>query len=364
MVIGAGLVGLLMAREAQTRGLAVTVIDRGRAGDGASRASLNVLHGGLRSLQSLDVRAWRRSRRAQAWWRGEHSAHTRTLTCTMPLYRRSSRPPALLRAAFAVEGLLEQLSGAGDSGGRLVSRGQVLRHWDVPADGLLGAAEWDEVGLHGPIHLITGLVADIRASGGAVREETEAASLIDHNGRVAGVLLGDDQAIACGSVAFCVGGVARPLAAALDPSADVPGSRTVAWNVLFDQPMPSDRMLAVSAPPGRGRSLFLRGEAGRTLAGTAYARCHEGEPPLAADLARFEAEVRRAWPALGDAVVLEVRHGHLPDDGAPGTLRTRDRVIDHGLAGGTSGVWTLSGTKLTTAPLLVRDAALAMWGAA
>ena len=56
LVIGGGIVGACVARDAALRGLSVAVVERGDFGGGISWNSLKIVHGGLRSLQSLDVR--------------------------------------------------------------------------------------------------------------------------------------------------------------------------------------------------------------------------------------------------------------------------------------------------------------------
>ena len=57
LVVGAGIYGALAAWDAAQRGCAVALVDRGDFGGGTSFNSLKTLHGGLRSLQSLSLRA-------------------------------------------------------------------------------------------------------------------------------------------------------------------------------------------------------------------------------------------------------------------------------------------------------------------
>ncbi len=57
VVVGAGIYGALAAWEAARRGLTVALVDRGDFGGATSFNSLKTLHGGLRSLQSLNLPA-------------------------------------------------------------------------------------------------------------------------------------------------------------------------------------------------------------------------------------------------------------------------------------------------------------------
>src|SRR6478672_5461801 len=61
LVVGGGVYGLTMAYDAAQRGLSVALIERDDFGGGASFNHLRTIHGGLRYLQSLDIRRARES---------------------------------------------------------------------------------------------------------------------------------------------------------------------------------------------------------------------------------------------------------------------------------------------------------------
>ena len=60
LVIGAGVYGAATAWDAASRGLNVALIDRSDFGSGTSFHNLKTLHGGLRSLQAMNLRQMRR----------------------------------------------------------------------------------------------------------------------------------------------------------------------------------------------------------------------------------------------------------------------------------------------------------------
>ena len=75
VVVGGGIQGLMVAWEIARRGGRPLLLERNALGGGASNASLGIIHGGLRYLQSLDVRRWHRSRREQLWFAREFAAY-------------------------------------------------------------------------------------------------------------------------------------------------------------------------------------------------------------------------------------------------------------------------------------------------
>ena len=56
LVVGGGIHGLFTAYDAAARGLRVALIDRGDIGSGVSFNHQRTIHGGLRALQSMDIR--------------------------------------------------------------------------------------------------------------------------------------------------------------------------------------------------------------------------------------------------------------------------------------------------------------------
>ena len=61
LVVGGGIYGLTIAYDAAQRGLSVALIERNDFGSGASFNHLRTIHGGLRYLQSMDLRRARES---------------------------------------------------------------------------------------------------------------------------------------------------------------------------------------------------------------------------------------------------------------------------------------------------------------
>ncbi len=106
VIIGAGITGVCVAREAAGRGLRTLVIDKGDFGGGTSSATSKYIHGGIRYLESYQfgvVRESLRERRILALG-APHLVHqTRFL---MPAWRWSKPPTPLIGAGVALYDLL------------------------------------------------------------------------------------------------------------------------------------------------------------------------------------------------------------------------------------------------------------------
>ncbi|WP_197420494.1 NAD(P)/FAD-dependent oxidoreductase [Sphingomonas sp. CCH5-D11] len=364
IIVGGGIQGLVAALTAAEQGLRPLVLERGELGAGASTASMGVLHGGLRYLQSLDIGRWYRSRQNQDWFAREFPEHCEPLLCRMPLYRGALRSPLLFRGAFLAERWLSRLAFSAPRPPALpspprVARGDHALPPQVTKRGLVGVAEWSELAISDAPALLAAMAARVEAMGGDIRQQEEATELAERPG--GGLSLttrarGRENSYAGSTVLICAGGGARSLAARWDRDLPLLSARVLAFNLLFDRPMEPGVALALSAAPGRGRSFFLRAHQGGTLTGTFYHPLPEDlgrEPRPAVPQAlidRATAEIERAAPQLRGGRVIEVWAGALPDKTGRGvTLRNRDLIVDHAKHGGPRGLFTLLGTKLTTA---------------
>ena len=68
VVVGGGIDGIALAFEASRRGYRAVLLERADFGGGTSWSSLRIIHGGLRYLQSLNVRRFRESVAERRWF--------------------------------------------------------------------------------------------------------------------------------------------------------------------------------------------------------------------------------------------------------------------------------------------------------
>src|SRR5687767_5287891 len=66
LVIGGGIYGISVARDAALRGLRVALVEQGDFGHATSSNHQNIIHGGLRYLQHVDLKRMRDSVRERS----------------------------------------------------------------------------------------------------------------------------------------------------------------------------------------------------------------------------------------------------------------------------------------------------------
>jgi len=98
IVIGGGITGICVAREAASRGLSVALFEANDFGSGTSAATTKYIHGGIRYLEQYDIAVVReslRERRVLALGAPHLVEQTRFI---MPAWRWSKPPTALIGA--------------------------------------------------------------------------------------------------------------------------------------------------------------------------------------------------------------------------------------------------------------------------
>src|SRR5262245_31853469 len=103
LVVGGGIYGLTTAYDAAQRGLAVALIEREDFGSGASFNHLRTIHGGLRYLQTLDVKRARESVRERRTIARIAPHAVRPTPFALPLYRSILRGKLALRTGFVLD---------------------------------------------------------------------------------------------------------------------------------------------------------------------------------------------------------------------------------------------------------------------
>jgi glycerol-3-phosphate dehydrogenase len=369
IVIGAGVHGICVALEAAWRGLRPLLLERDDFAGATSWASLRILHGGLRYLQSLDLIRHRESSRERDWFLRHFPDLTRPLPCLMPLYNRGLKRPDAMAAALFLNDALSRGRNAGPPPDRRIPDGKVLspvetrdRFPAVRTDGLRGAAFWHD-GLMTHCQRLNMELLRWAVSAGAVALNYLAAdSLVRENGAVAGVrgrdrLSGQWREFRAPVVVNAAGPWCRPFAARHHRDAPALFRPQVAFNLLFDHSPPSEDAVAVWPRRPNARAYFLVPWRGRLFAGTLHAPWNgpiRSPAPPPALVREFIADVNDAVPglALSEDRVVRAYAGLLPakaDDSS--IMAPRPVWIDHGRNGGPPGFWTVSGNKYTTARL-------------
>ena len=100
LIIGGGIVGAGIARDAAMRGLSVALIEQGDFASGTSSKTSKLIHGGLRYLEHGRIRLVAESVREREVLRTIAPEVVNPLALLLPLYRDNSRPVWKIRAGL------------------------------------------------------------------------------------------------------------------------------------------------------------------------------------------------------------------------------------------------------------------------
>lgn len=109
VVIGAGIQGVGVAQAAAARGLSVAVLERRAAAIGTSSRSSKLIHGGLRYLETFQLKLVYESLRERRTLLRIAPHLVRLIPFHVPVYRGMSRGPWTLRAGLTLYALLGRL---------------------------------------------------------------------------------------------------------------------------------------------------------------------------------------------------------------------------------------------------------------
>ena len=363
LVVGGGIYGLTLACDAAERGLSVALVERDDFGAGSSFNHLRTIHGGLRYLQSFDLRRSRESiveRRTLA----RIAPHALApLPFVLPLGHSIAKGKLALGAAF----FIDRVVGIGRNrdvppalripGGRVVSRSNaILRYPGLRRQGLAGAAVWYDYVTTEPDRLTFSWAVAAAAHGAVLANHVEATAPLVDGRRVVGVRATDGATgrtleIGARLTVNATGGAVDRLLAPLGLSSQVPMLK--AMNLVTRRDAGTE---ALGGRSESGRHLFLVPWRERALFGTweSAGTCGPDETAVTeADVAAFIRELNQAFPSLDlkMADVTLVHRGIVPaavSHGGRVSLQGHEQIRDHA-SDGVDGLMSVAGTKYTTA---------------
>jgi glycerol-3-phosphate dehydrogenase len=192
VVIGAGINGAGIARDAAMRGLKVLLIDKGEPGEGTTVASTRLIHGGLRYLEHFEFGLVRESLREREILLRIAPHLVKPLAITIPIYKQSKRGRLMIRAGMILYDLLSW--GKSLPRHRMLSRAETLEQLPgLNPDGLVGSALYYDAQVEFPERLVMANVRSAREFGTEVLTHTCVTNLIVDDGKVTGVEFGRKQ---------------------------------------------------------------------------------------------------------------------------------------------------------------------------
>jgi glycerol-3-phosphate dehydrogenase len=366
VIVGAGFYGAIAAWDATLRGLSVALVDKGDFGAGTSFNNLKTLHGGLRSLQSLNypqMRLFIRERRALA----RIAPHlVRPMPFVAPTYRHPLRSAATLRVALMLNDAVASDRGDGIEDPALhlppsdiVSRDECLRlNPVIDPRGVTGGARWHDYQMRNADRMTFSFIVSAADAGAAVANYVEAAGVIREDNRMAGIhvrdaMSGDQFAIRARTIVNAAGPWAAAWLRSVVTAAHPPAAGlSRAMNVVTRQVPVAQACGGVAG----GRFLFLIPWRDVTLVGTSHDP-YSGTPDqltvTARDIEPFMRDVVEAFPRAGLSLadVRLVHRGLLPSQESRGPhvkLLRESTVLDH-RRDGAAGLISMFGVRYTTA---------------
>jgi glycerol-3-phosphate dehydrogenase len=361
IVVGAGINGAAIAREAAVAGFKVLVVERGDIGSGTSSASSRLIHGGLLYLEHFELGLVYESLRERERLLELAPHLVEPLELCIPVYRSARRKRWQVGIGLALYDLLS--TGKSVPNKRLFDRDGLLAHMPgLNSDGLVGGASYYDAQVRYPERLVLENVRDAVAHGAAVATYTRVTGVRVERGRAVGV----EWQSARGA------GIAR---APLIVNAAGPWVDDVLGSIRHTRLIGGTKGSHIVVPPFAGAprvGVYVEASADRRpffilpwndllLIGTTDER-YEGDPGVAGIDARERAylasETMRVFPGAAGLAerVLYTHTGVRPlpykPRGAEGAITRRHIIRRHRAA---RGVYSIVGGKLTTHRALAED---------
>ncbi|HTE56697.1 MAG TPA: glycerol-3-phosphate dehydrogenase/oxidase [Kofleriaceae bacterium] len=364
VVVGGGITGAGIARDAALRGMRVAMFEKSDYGSGTSSKSSKLIHGGLRYLEQGEIGLVFESvseRRVQC----QVAPHlVRPLSFLLPIYEGDRVGVELMNIGLWIYDTLALFRTPGlhktHRGGKAAELEPALR-----ADGLRGAIEYYDCTTD-DARLVLENVLDARAHGADCRNHHEVIGVERKRGRVSAVVVRDresgrEERVATHSLMVAAGpwsdqvaerlglGIARPI---LRPTKGVHA-------VFRRELLPLERAVTVMSPLD-GRVMFAIPWRERLVLGTTDTDFHGSPDEVSADasdVAYLCDSANRAFPRAGFSPdkVLSTWAGLRPlihEEAETASEVSRE----HQIYVRDDGVSLIAGGKLTTYRLMAKEA--------
>jgi len=355
LVVGGGIVGCGIARDAALRGLRVAIIEREDIGAGTTSRSTRLIHGGLRYLELLDFALVRQDMREREILLRIAPHLVRPLPFLVPMYGWPAWKRDRLRIGMVMYDLLSYDKSLPRH--RFLSREETLNEEPrLNPRGLQGAARYYDCQVQFPERLALANVIDAAEHGALVRTYTDVVRFLIEDDRVVGVEARDLATDRCVSIraSLTVNATGpwldRSLAQVTDDSA--PLLRTTKGVHLVMPSMTSSAILSIAASDGR--VFFVVPWFGYSLVGTTDTDFGDDPGKAHADLPDVAYLLREASSIFPSAAHAPVYYGMagvralVRKEGVKaGQVSRRHAIRDHARAGGPDGLISVVGGKIT-----------------
>ncbi|HEU5060388.1 MAG TPA: glycerol-3-phosphate dehydrogenase/oxidase, partial [Kofleriaceae bacterium] len=271
-IIGGGITGAGIARDAALRGLRVVLFEKGDYGSGTSSKSSKLIHGGLRYLEQGEIGLVFESvseRRVQT----QVAPHlVRPLKFLVPIYEGARVGLETMNIGLWIYDTLAMFRAPGL---HRTHRGEKARELEpmLRREGLRGAIEYFDC-ITDDARLVLENVLDARAAGAVCRSHCEVIAVERRRGRVSAVVVRDhlsgrEERVPCCAVVVAAGPWTDQVAERLEVGVAGPILRpTKGVHLVFRREvLPLERAITVISPID-GRVMFAIPWRGRLVLGT------------------------------------------------------------------------------------------------
>lgn len=356
-VVGGGIVGAGVARDAALRGLKVALFEKDDFGSGTTSRSTRLVHGGLRYLQHYDFALVHEALTERRTLLRIAPHLVRPLRFLLPVYKRRSLPLPLLWAGLLLYDYLQPRRGLPHH--RYLPPGEALRiEPRLAVDGLRGAFEFYDGQCLYPERLCLENVLDAADHDASVSNHTEVVGFLEDAGRIRGVrvrntLTGDERSVQARIVLNCAGPWIDEVERRAIPTAVPRLRRTKGVHLVV--PRFVEHALLFGSRDGT-RVVFAIPWGAYSLIGTTdtdYEGTNEDVRTQDDDVDYLLTELARVTSVrLARADVLYTTAGIRPLQRQLGrstaAVTRREQVIDHEKVDGRAGLVTVVGGKITT----------------
>ncbi len=361
LVIGGGIVGAGIARDAAMRGLKTALVERGDFASGTSSKTSRLVHGGLRYLKNFKVGLVRQAVRERDLLLENAPSLVTPLAFTIPAYEGRGMGRTTLRFGLWVYDFLSR--------DKILPRRQWLtpqkvrgREPNLAEQGLGGGGLYHDA-LTNDARLVLAVVRAAAEAGAAPATYAEATALVREDGRVRGASLRDRlsgdafetraAAVVNATGVWLDGLRSRPLGSStLRPTKGI--------HIFLPRKKVGNREAVVLSAKRDGRMLFVLPWGHLTLVGTTdtdYSGDTDRVVPEAEDVAYLLESVNAAFPeahvGIDDVVSTYAGLRPLLQEGKP--MKESDISREHELFEDPDGLISVAGGKLTTHRTMARE---------
>ena len=366
LVIGGGITGACIARDAALRGLKVALVEKNDFAHATSAHNSKLIHGGLRYLKNLEFGLVRESLRERRIWQRIAPHLVRPLPFLVPLYKAGWAARATLRAGLGLYDILSYDRGWLDDPDQrlpghawLDAKTALACEPALEGDGFEGAFRYYDAQMYAPERLALECLVSATAHDAVCINHVAAESLLVRNGRVEGARVADRFS----NASYDVRATLTILAAGpwsdlfLQRAMDRPASHKLLRSKGIHLVVPAMTRTNALTVAAKGGHFFILPWRGHSLLGTTDTaftlppdQVGVSEGDIAGFLDFINAHLPSAHLTRSDVEFFYAGLRPLVDDGTGDTYGAsrRSELIDHGKSDGLDGLFSAVGGKWTT----------------